>query len=607
MKNQALARVFSVVLAILCAILLVTGITGFGKAGDERAEREAYAEKITRRITTYRALDGRMQNSISYDEAQAEVERLQAEHEANASRHRTDLALYTAERGGNLMGADLIWEALPEVQVIRQDLERARQEFDAFAAAYASVRGETELLMNIARDGSAASGTAYEDLQQSAARVGALLAVEPQLPEGFSVPDDPGERPEQPTEPALPAPTAPEGERPSPPEEPGEDADGQALADYEQALADYQQALEPWLAYDAEQAAYDAAWEEYRALQAEYESYPARRLAYETALAQQAAYDRAHAAWEEQLARELEDMRLTQGAQALGVLAGNMQELAQRGNNILNILRPYSDQLGQLGIPIPNLAGLQRLAALQDADIENMTPQQRMEAASAIASAIQELSGSFDAAGFDLARIDEAVSAAQYAVYKAEQEVKKAEQELHSQLANIWYHLDLLAEQAAELAEERDELAEEYALLSRQLLEADELRALRNQFNSARQLLINIPEVRAMEGESGDLPGSAERYVASWREQTGALYRDRLLIHTLAIAAAVCGILGIPAAYEKLKKRLFLIAPVLLCLLLSAAAEWRQVSLGLGQHYAALFTAIFAALQLLIVMPRKRQ
>ena len=127
MKHQALARVFAVVLAILCLLLLVTGVRGFGKADEELNERRAWEEKYAGRIQTYVELEAELAGSISYDEAQRELEMRLEQHEADASQHRTDTALHTAEKGGNQMGADLIWEAMPELASAKGDLEEARR------------------------------------------------------------------------------------------------------------------------------------------------------------------------------------------------------------------------------------------------------------------------------------------------------------------------------------------------------------------------------------------------------------------------------------------------------------------------------------------------
>ena len=69
MKHQALARVFAVVLAIMCLLMLLNGATGFGKAAKAHEERTAFEEKYAQRIENYVTLHAQVENSISYDEA----------------------------------------------------------------------------------------------------------------------------------------------------------------------------------------------------------------------------------------------------------------------------------------------------------------------------------------------------------------------------------------------------------------------------------------------------------------------------------------------------------------------------------------------------------
>ena len=278
MKHPVLGRVFAVVLAILCVILLVTGIRGFDKADAERGERLAYEEKYAGRIESYLALEEELAGSISYEQAQQELDKLLEQHETDASQHRTDTALYTAEKGGNILGADLIWEAMPEVDSAKADLEEAKKTLSEFEKAYNAVKNDVGQISALAMQDAAASGGQSAALNPAIARVAARLAAEPQLPEGFVLPKDPGEAPEEPTEPSIPEPgeAPPEpgqppqspGEAPTPP---GEGADEETLAAYEQAqaeyeaaldeyqtaLSDYEEATEAWNAYNAQKAAYD--------------------------------------------------------------------------------------------------------------------------------------------------------------------------------------------------------------------------------------------------------------------------------------------------------------------------------------------------------------
>ena len=72
-------------------------------------------------------------------------------------------------------------------------------------------------------------------------------------------------------------------------------------------------------------------------------------------------------------------------------------------------------------------------------------------------------------------------------------------------------------------------------------------------------------------------------------------------------AGAVFGVLGLPAAFEGVRSRFLLIAPVFMCLLCAAAAEAVFVYMGRGHSYSALAVVLFAFLQLLIVIPQKKK
>ena len=81
----------------------------------------------------------------------------------------------------------------------------------------------------------------------------------------------------------------------------------------------------------------------------------------------------------------------------------------------------------------------------------------------------------------------------------------------------------------------------------------------------------------------------------------------RFLYILLGSISLVAGIIGIPAAYEMTQKRFWLIFPVLLCLVCAACTEGISLWLERGVMYSALAGIIFAALQLLVVLPREKK
>ena len=66
------------------------------------------------------------------------------------------------------------------------------------------------------------------------------------------------------------------------------------------------------------------------------------------------------------------------------------------------------------------------------------------------------------------------------------------------------------------------------------------------------------------------------------------------------------GLLSIPGSFEKLKRRLLLILPTVLCLACALAADGLNMYLGLGQMYTALAVIIGAVLHLAATLPRNK-
>lgn len=611
MKHPALARVFSVVLAVMCLLMLINGITGFQKADAEHSERRAYAEKYAARISSFEELENRAANSLSYDEARQELEKLLAEHEEAASQHRTDTALYTAGKGGNTMGANLIWEYMAEVKAAKTELETAQSQFDGVEEAYAAVKGDIAQILSEAGADADAGSAELGQLRAAIEEFSALLASEPKLPEGFSLPDDPGEEPAEPVQPESDEPLPPEGERPVSPEEPGDDADEAEIAAWQEALSEYEAANEVWAAYDAALEEYQREWEEYTLALEQYQTYPERRAEYDAARARQAEYDAAHAAWEEEVRTAAEAFPLNESMAVLSQLAEDLETLSTRTSEIVNTFNALAGTYEGVEIDGAAMGGmdlsiLQRVAALSEMDLTNMTGEQLLEAANTVADTLAWLCEYFEGVADPFAAIDKVLADAKALLDAAEQALKLAEHELQTQLENIWYNLGELEKDKEKLAEEKQELDAEALFLGKQVLQADELKTLQNRLTAARQLLLAVPEVRKAAAESDDLAAIAKSYLEEYTRESEKLLQGKRLINAFALAGALAGFSALPAAFEKTKRRVLLLGPVLLCFLLAAAADLLNMSLGLGQMYTALFTAIFAFIQLLVVLPQKR-
>ena len=608
MKHPVLARVFAVVLAVLCLLMLLNGISGFGKTEKAQQERAAFEAKYAQRIETYVTLDQQVKTSISYDEAYEQYKALLEQHDKDAAQHRTDTALYTAEKGGNTMGANMLWEALPEVEGAKLELAAAKQQLETMEALYAEQAGEIAGIQAEAGSGASACALASQNLGTALGKLQALMANPAQQP--LEDPGDPGEKPEDPGEWTEEPVEKPDMEDPGPfteiKQDPPNEDDYETKDEYDQACVEYRQYEEE---YEQRKQAHQRAVEEYQEAMAPYLAYEQRLSAWEAqkaacenwekASAEKAYYDENHEriqaeyeAWEGQLSMAQQSSGFA-AMQAGGVLA-------QQGENLMSLGARAAAVAQAMGVDMPSGMDL-------GGDMSGMSPGgDMMENIQLLQSALGQMQGAFGAISGGLSSIGGELAKAKAQVTAGEQALKEGEAMLKGQLENIWYNLGQLEEKADELREEKEKLDLEALSLDKQLMETEDLKALKNKHISTRQLLLGVPEVKRMVSENGDLVQSAESYLENYRAETQTLYTGRRFLNLLAVIGGIAGFLGIPAAYEKVRGRFWLLSPVLICLACAVGADAVNMRLGLGQMYTALFTAIFAALQLLIILPKEK-
>jgi hypothetical protein len=100
---------------------------------------------------------------------------------------------------------------------------------------------------------------------------------------------------------------------------------------------------------------------------------------------------------------------------------------------------------------------------------------------------------------------------------------------------------------------------------------------------------------------------SARAYLEAYRRETRKLSVGRLFINILSVLGGLSAALSIPASYEYLKSRFSLLAPPVCCLFCAAIVDGISLFLFQKQHLISLFTAIFALLHFLIVLPQKKR
>ena len=190
MKHPALARVFSIVLAIMSLIMLLNGAVGFGKADVALKESLEQYQRIEEKTDTYEALSLQLKNSVSYEEALAELEALQEQHDDDAAQHRTDLATHTATMGGYELGAKMIMEGKEQLDAAKAELAEGKallaekeQQFNQLSASFNTVEPLLVAAINAMSGSEEEFNAAIALIDALIAQIDVILANRPQLPE----------------------------------------------------------------------------------------------------------------------------------------------------------------------------------------------------------------------------------------------------------------------------------------------------------------------------------------------------------------------------------------------------------------------------------------
>lgn len=546
MKHPALARVFSIVLAIMSLIMLLNGAVGFGKADVALKESLEQYQRIEEKTDTYEALSLQLKNSVSYEEALAELEALQEQHDDDAAQHRTDLATHTATMGGYELGAKMIMEGKEQLDAAKAELAEGKallaekeQQFNQLSAAFNTVEPLLVAAINAMSGSEEEFNAAIALIDALIAQIDAILANRPQLPE----------LPEAPTLPIAPP----------------EDADEETKAAYEQAMAVYQQLLD----------AFEKAMEEYEGAQAEYE----------TALT----------AWEQ-------EYQAVQSSVLTG--AGEVDSRIQAGSALMNaalsqLPADVLDGLGGSDISMPDLSNM----SLEEIRAALVQLRAYLVAEGNVKTALEKALASLRS---QLAEGQQALAQARVQVLLGEKALKKAEQELQHQLELIWYNMGQLEDESAELEADKLRLDQESEDLDRRLVSVDEKKEMERKHRSARIVLMQEEAIASAVNAGGDLIESARAYVQNGRDAAQRHHSFLYAINILALIGGVMGLLSIPGSFEKVRRRLLLILPTVLCLACALAADGLNMYLGLGQMYTALAAALAAVLHLATVLPKNK-
>jgi len=234
-----------------------------------------------------------------------------------------------------------------------------------------------------------------------------------------------------------------------------------------------------------------------------------------------------------------------------------------------------------------------------------MTPPQGSdaEALNAMADMFEALAQNSDAAA---AAVTASLAALELEIAAASELVASLDSQLQSSLETLWYDMDNLDGETEELTVEKDYLLEEAEALKVERTRLDKLKENENRFRSTRILLLEQEEIKLRHEAGEELSAAAESYAAEFAVAADKARQATLLRCLLSVCSGIIGLVCVPAGFEKLKSRFFILVPTLLSMLCAAAAIYINHMLALDTYYAAMPVCVFGLLYLAFAMPRHK-
>ena len=567
MRNPALTQALSIALAVLCLTTAFAGALGLRSAANERRGELAAVERLRERAAAYRTIADSVEGTVSYAEQSEALEEREAQHSKDSSQHRSELGIFTATKYGLNTGTDAIDEADRAFADVRARfesalpaVERGLAELDGVIAPVRKLYDTAASVVQSAEAHlSAASGfAAVLDGGETLTSAQAVAAYD----ELLSIADEAVAMRETLRElrPALDALAA---------------FDPTAVTDMTDALSSLTSSLgafgsvpvDNYLDFDVTvpfemgnlaemQQSFSAYWTEAQGL-----------------------LDALDAA-EPALAEAVE--------QATGLSMEALREEAQQ----------QRDALAARGDEPLDAAESEAIRSVYDANSEAIHT--GLDEATA---ALANVKGSLAELGGTLTAAETMLPTFHTMLDTAKKGIQEGADALYQARALIWWQMGQQRDKEAALTEEKaalDEEAEELRALSD---EAAEQKELESRLRSARAALMNRDEVRAL-AVDGVEPDEAALLYAAQRE-SGALtqYTQRQRACLLMLLAALGRLLALPGAFSVKRARLRLLPPLLLCLAGAVLAEWQFRTMGRGDSYSCIATALFALLQLIVSLP----
>ncbi len=580
MRHPALTRIFAIVLAILSLVMLTAGALGISGAREDRDGAEEDYERLQGRVEEYRTVLQQLQGTTSYDKVSQELEQKQEAHDSEASQHKSDLAMYSATKSGINTGEAALRQA---ESALDQGWEQYNQGFEQLQ------QGLTALDSSIAQ--SVDVNNQLTKFMSMSPSLPAVQTVElPSIPSMPETSPSPEATPDPETTPETTPEVTPTPET-SPSSEPVAELLAASLPGGMLPEGSFPSGMLPEGSLQGGGLPSGGTMDVYmkddlvRSFNDLADAYDQLDQFLSGASGLLGGLGATGALPEEQAA-------MLQGAQAgLDAMA------AVDPKNVANSIR---ENLGMFdSVPTPYIPAASIGTELQASfagisTIQEQIRAQGMEALlptmtetlRAAKKQLQEASGQLAQGRTALEQGDAQLAAGKAELQATENELKQDGQRLDQEKVTL--------EQEAQNLEKLKEQAKQ-----QQELEQRE--------TSLRLMLMDREGIQERVDGGMELLSSAEDYSYQLQRESQEEYMNRFITCVIMIVGGLAGFACIPAAFEKLKSRFMLIAPAILSLLCAIAAETIFEVIGRGSSYSAIFAGIFAALYLLIVVPKAKK
>ncbi|MCR5136418.1 MAG: hypothetical protein K6C12_04905 [Oscillospiraceae bacterium] len=556
MRHPSLTRFLTLCIALISVSMLVSGFYGLRSEAKDRRKAEKKLTALQENTDKYRQVLAELEGRDDYDTLEKNRKSRQKEYDSAAAKHRTELAAFTATRGGLKSGKQMLDEAESALNTAKKQYEEGLQTFEIQAMAFEDIYDqamEAKALLEFVLpflDTARRTVEGLEMLQTALENIDEILEGDTDDAEAMRL-------------------TALEAY------DTAIALCTDAISSMEtlQSLKDTEIPVEQLM--DLLDSAGITLPDEIREMMegaGEFlELLPKEEL------------EAVGTAIEENIGMRLDELLLKMQTERAVIASGNWDEPLTEAQ-FETISQAYLD----------NREALRRLAEVYGSwlpELETMLENTALQLQSAYSAL-----GQLETARLAIEQGRAALAAAGLQIEMSEQELKEGREQLEKEEKK-------LDEQAEALEREKRRLDEEEQALLILTQRCEEQKRLEEREKNLRLSLLAEKELSRERADGEKLLSAAVQLTELRREQIRLEFMRRFPASLLMIAGSVFAWMGVPAVFREKPSRGLLIASTLCCALLSGAVLLLLRRAGRGISYSALTTGALAVMTFLTALP----